>query len=262
MNEVESISSILGDTPFSTGDTANAEPTPPVVEQKDEPPVETKPEVTQTRDESGKFAKTEPEKSEKPPLSKADVAAIIDERRRRQEAEDKLRALTQDKPKTDIFENPEQAIQERLDEKLAPINERFFKMSMKAAKTGRDDFEEVAGVFAEAAEKDPQLWNAFRSSDDPGEYAYSIGKQLRELGDVGGDITKYREKVTSEMRAELTKRDEQINALRAQLEAVQKSQSELSSVPRSLNNKGSGASPKSEDADPEDITQIVRFKSG
>jgi hypothetical protein len=81
------------------------------------------------------------------------------------------------------------------------------------------------------------------------------------LGDVGGDIMKYRDKVTAESKLEIAKRDEQITLLTARLAALEKTQTELAAVPRSLNNLNSSA-PKSTDTDPDDLKSLVRFKSG
>jgi hypothetical protein len=264
--EMESLSSILGDTPFSTGEAAKAAPAPPAAELKTEAPVETvetKPEVT-SRDEAGRFApKAEPKPEEKPAITKADVAAIIDERRKRQQLEQEVAALRQQtqKPKTDIFENPDVAIGERLQERLAPLEDTIFQLQVALAKTQMPNFDDAAVAFFQAAQNDPIMKHQADTAPDQLQYIYREGMRLKELGDVGGDITKYREKVLSESKAELAKRDEQITALTAQLEAIQKAQAELAAVPRSLNQLP-GASPKGTDADPEDINQIVRFKTG
>lgn len=266
--EIESLSSIMGDSPFSKGEPAKADPAPPAAELKTETPVETvetKPEVTAIRDDAGRFApKAEPKPEDKPAITKADVAAIIDERRKRQQLEQEVAALRQQaqKPKTDIFENPDVAIGERLQERLAPLEDTIFQLQVALAKTQMPNFDDAALAFFQAAQNDPIMKHQADTAPDQLQYIYREGMRLKELGDVGGDITKYREKVTAESRLEVAKRDEQIAALTAKLEAIEKAQSELAAVPRSLNAMQSGASPKATDADPEDIRDIVRFKSG
>ena len=265
MEQMESLSSILGDTPFSKGEPAPADPAPPAAELKVETPaadVETKPEVKEVaRDESGRFApKTETKPEEKPAITKADVAAIIDERRKRQQLEQEVAALRQQKPKTDIFENPDEAINERLREHLDPLTSQIFELKLALAKTQMPDFDDAAMAFFQVAQNDPVMRHQADTAPDQLQFIYREGKRLKELGDVGGDIMKYREKVTAESKLEIAKRDEQIAALTAQLAAIQKSQSELAAVPRSLNQLQSGATPKGSDADPDDINQLVRFK--
>jgi hypothetical protein len=265
MDEVESLSSILGDTPFSTGEPAApaADPTPPVAEPIVETPVaETS---TPTRDESGRFAKVEESKPEgKPELTKADVAAIIDERRKRQELQRELEQLRQQqppKPKTDIFENPDAAINERLLEHLNPLQQQVFKLQVELAKSKMPDFDDAAKAFFTHAQSDPVLMHQADTAPDQFAFIYREGKRLQELGDVGGDILKYKEKVTAEARTEIAKRDEQIKTLSSQIEALTKTQAELAAVPRSLNQLSTSV-PKTTDADPDDINQIVRFKAG
>jgi flagellar motor switch/type III secretory pathway protein FliN len=265
MDEVESLSSILGETPFSTGEPVAPapDPAPPAVEQNVETPVaET---TSQTRDESGRFAKVEEPKVEaKPELTKADVAAIIDERRKRQELQRELEQLRQQqpqKPKTDLFENPDAAIAERLQERLSPLENTIFKLQVELAKSKMPDFDDAAKAFFTHAQNDQVLMHQADTAPDQFAFIYREGKRLQELGDVGGDIVKYKEKVTAEARAEIVKRDEQIKNLSAQIEALSKAQAELAAVPRSLNQLGTSV-PKTTDADPEDINQLVRFKAG
>lgn len=262
--ETESLSSIMGDSPFSTGEPAKADTAPPADELKAETLTETSEAKQTVRDEAGRFApKVESKPEEKPALTKADVAAIIDERRKRQELEKEVAALRQQtqKPKTDIFENPDVAIGERLQERLAPLEDTIFKLQVALAKTQMPNFDDAALAFFQAAQNDPIMKHQADTAPDQLQYIYREGMRLKELGDVGGDITKYRDKVLSESKAELAKRDEQIAALTAQLASIQKAQAELAAVPRSLNQLP-GAVPKGTDADPEDINEIVRFKTG
>jgi hypothetical protein len=266
MDEVESLSSILGDTPFSTGEPVAPapDPTPPVAEPNVEAPV-AETTSTPTRDESGRFAKVEEPKVEaKPELTKADVAAIIDERRKRQELQRELDQLKQQqpqKPKTDIFADPDAAIAERLQERLTPLENTIFQLQTELAKSKMPDFDDAAKAFFTHAQNDPILMHQADTAPDLFAFIYREGNRLKELGDVGGDIVKYKEKVTAESRAEIAKRDEQIATLSKQIETLTKAQAELAAVPRSLNQLGTSV-PKSTDADPEDINQLVRFKAG
>jgi hypothetical protein len=268
--EAESIQSILGESPFVTGETA----APPAVETKPEAPAEIKQEATEqkpdrVRDETGKFAKAE-EKTEKPAEKpaetkpRADVAAIIDERRKRQALEQELVQLRQAQAKPterpSVFENEDAAIRSRMDEHSAPVREAIYKLSVKTARAiYKDSFDEAAQAFADASDRDPRLIAGLQASDDPGEYIYTMGIHVRELADVGGDLMKYRDKVTAASQSKVDEQSKQIAALTAELDSLKKSQAELSAVPRSLN--GLPSTPvKAGDEDADDIHSIVRFK--
>lgn len=218
-----------------------------------EPEPAKEPASTQARDEKGKFTK--------PPEEQVDgrTQALREERRKRQELERELQQLREAKPKTDFFENPDQALKERLHSELAPMQERFFKLSVKAARNvaGRDDYDEIVQAFTEAADADPALMAAFRNADDPGEYAYTIGKQFKELGDVGGDITKYRQKIDSQWKGKLSELETRLNALEAENKALKESQEKRAKVPQSLNSEPSAASSAEKFAGPRPLKSIL-----
>jgi hypothetical protein len=270
--EQESLSSILGGsfgskTPAepAKGEAAKpAEAAPPAAVPEAKPPeAEAKPEST--RDEKGRFAKTEEKPAEKPQDSKPrpDVAAIIDERRKRQEAERRLEEAlrAQQKPveKPSVFENEDAAISSRVSDGTRDLREKFYKLSMKAARSAYKDFGDAEQAFLEASERDTRLISGLQQSDDPGEFVYTMGIHVRELADVGGDLMKYRDKVTAGSQAKIDELSQQLAAMKAENEALKKAQTDLENVPRSLNNATSGAAPKPGEGDPESIRSIARF---
>ena len=272
----ESLSSILGN---SFGSKPPAEPAKGVEKAAEKPaaaappaaePVakvaETESKPDSARDDKGRFTKAEAEKpAEKPQETKPrpDVAAIIDERRKRQALEQELAQLrqAQTKPveKPSIFDNEDAAIRARMEEHSAPVREAIYKLSVKTARTIYKDFDEAAQAFSEASEKDSRLIAGLRASDDPGEYIYTMGIHVRELADVGGDLMKYRDKVTAGSQAKIDELSQQLAAIKAENEALKKAHADLENVPRSLNNTSSGPTPKPGEADPDDIKTIVRF---
>ena len=270
MEGEESLSSILsGADPVTESEPAPAE-------------VKTETQVTEktlVRDESGKFAKAgeapaqveakpaEPQKAE-PTKVRPDVAAIIDERRKRQAAEERAeraeRQLQQGQRPTarpSVFEDEDAAISARVQEHLAPLREGLFYQSMRSAKlTHGAEFEAAEAAFAEEAERNPQLVAQLRASHDPGEFVYAEGLRIKELADVDGNFLKYREKLTAGHTAALAEKDARISALQAELDALKKANTDLQSLPRSLNKSPSG-SPKAGEEDDEDIGSIVRFNN-
>lgn len=252
----ESISSILGKSTPDTGAVEKTEAAPPAVETS---------EPDKPRDESGKFKAAEPadKPAEQKPAEKprADVAAIIDERRKRQALEQKL-AQYEKTPKAtpSVFDDEEGAINTRVQEATAPLREAFYKLSVKAAKASYgEDWTSAETSFLEHADRDPRLIEGLRGSDDPGEYIYSMGVHLRELADVNGNLGQYRQKITGEMQTKLSLSEAQVKALTEEVAALKKAQADLESIPRSLNTNSSGAAPKAGTEDPEDINSIVRF---
>ncbi len=187
------------------------------------------------------------------------VNAIIAERKKRQEAQ--RAAQPANAPKADFFENPQKAIEETVTEKTAPLEGRFFDMSLKAARANRDDFETAAQAFYEAGQKDARLFEAMNRSEDPGELIYALGVQLRELGDpeVNGDIIRYRKKVTAEAAKTIAERDARIKALEEENAGLKRQHTELSTVGRSLNTTTSGRQAAVEQTDEDDLKSIARF---
>lgn len=275
-DEQESLSSIVGsrfgqakaETPKpATGEPAKpAEAAPPAAASSPSAPEAEKP--AQARDETGKFTKAD--KAEAPPEKtpevkpRADVAAIIDERRKRQELEKRLQELTaqQQKPteRPSVFENEDVAIRSRVDEATKPLREMLYNQSIRLARANyKDAYGDAETAFLEAAEKDERLIQGLRESSDPGEYIYMHGMFHKELSGVGGDLLKYREHVTADLTGKLGEKDKQIAALTAEIEALKKAQTELESVPRSLNSTSSGPAPKSGEGDDDDLRSIARF---
>jgi hypothetical protein len=207
-------------------------------------------DASRDRDDKGRFTKTVPQE------------ALHAEKAKRRELEQKLQQLQQQQapPKpTSVLEDEDKAFAERLSKHTQPIIERFFKLSVKAARNapGRTDYEDVAASFTEAAESNPQLWSDFRNSDDPGEFVYSIGKQHKELGEVGGDILKYGEKKRAEGAAQADSLKAEIAALKAEIGALKESKDKQDKVPQSLNGEQSATAKGSSFAGPTPLKSIL-----
>jgi len=268
-----SLSSILSgkdDSP-SAPVTESPKPTEPAPAATPEPePAKAEATTTQPRGEDGKFkaksetaATPETKPAAEPPQAakpKVDVSALIAERRKRQAAEAETRAAQQ-APKPDFFENPERAIDNRVSATEARLKAQMFRLSEKAARNAHSaDYDTVAQAFADAAERDPRLIDALQADDDPGELIYTLGKHIVELADVGGDLGLYREKVSTELKGQLSERDTRIKALEAEIEGLKKQYENLSTVKGSLNTRTSAASASAQVPDEEDTKSIVRFK--
>lgn len=201
-----------------------AAPTEPVVTAPEITPepvkVETAPVVTAP-------VVTAPVQPVESPQELAYKKAMREEREKRQAAEARLRELQTPKPTVDpwsdlpgALKSQEQAFEERLFLERCNTTEEM-------ARTRHTDFDDVRAVFIEAAEANPQLWAQIRQERNPAEFVYREGVRIRELKDVGGDITAYKSKLEKDIETRL----------RAEFEA--KYTKQQTPVPVSLNSDGS-----------------------
>jgi hypothetical protein len=230
------------------------------VKEKAEPKA-AKPEVkaeTETkeraRDETGRFKKEADEQ-----IAGAQ-AALVAERRKRQELERQLQQQTAQKPKPDFFADPEAALNERDAKIRAEANEKFFAMSEELVKDQHKDYDAVIEAFMADAEADPTIasrtFAEMQKARNPAAFLYKAAKLHGEMKAVGGDLGKYRETVEAPLKDELAKRDTKIAELEAQL-------SQLGRVPASLSTEQSStrASVEAEQAAaPMPIDQVFQPK--
>jgi hypothetical protein len=266
MSDQQSLSDVLsGKESAPVVETTGENTAPPAVETK---PVETKAEKVETadraRDESGKFTTTEA-KADEPAQTKPrpDVAAIIDERRKRQALEKQLAELTAQKPaaKVSVFDNEDEAIRSRVDEATRPLREAHYNLSMRYARQLHgESFSDAETSFMEAAESNPGLYEGLRSAADPGEYVYLHGTFHREMSEVGGNILAYRDKVTADSASKLKEAETQVAALKAQVEALTKAKADIEQIPTSLNSRASVAATNGVPSD-ESLGSLVRFST-
>ena len=249
------LSAVLSDAPLPE---RTVEPEPEVEPEAPESEPQAEPEAQPEDLPEAAEAKAERERDEKGRFKPAvPQEALHAERIKRRELEQELQKLKEAKPKTDFYQDADKAFEERISEAMRPWQERFFKLSVKAAKAGREDYDEVVSAFAEAAEKDPQLWDAFRGSDDPGEYAYSTGKYLRELSEVNGDIVAYGEKKRAEGAAEAEALKQRLAAMEAEIASLKGAKDKRDKIPQSLNGEQSVAARGDAFAGPTPLGNII-----
>lgn len=256
------------ETPAPTGDavevteTAKAAAAPPAAKQEKQ---ETDDKPSRARDESGKFTKaeeTKPEVEAKPDKPRPDVAAIIDERRKRQAAEARLRELegksAQAKPS--VLEDEEGAFKARLEEHTRPLREMLYQQSVESAKhIHGEKFQEAAEAFAEAVEQNEGLLIGLRNAPNPGQYIFENGLFARDFAKYGNSYLALREGISKETGSQSAEMSARIKALEAENAALKQQKADLEALPRSLNSRPSGAQPQAGSEDPEDIKTIARF---
>lgn len=205
----------------------------PEVEAKEEKPEqeaaaetpEKKPEEPTQEGEAVSDEEPAPKGEEKaaPPAAEkiepnAPIAALLDERDKRQRLERELEELKKSQapaePEADFFEDPEGALKKR----DAAFREELLKnkldMSQAMAKESHPDFDEVLGKFNKAMETDPSLkgrakiiWDDALNQPHPALSIYKAVQRELAVQEIS-DPTEYRKKIEAEIRAELAKEKE------------------------------------------------------
>jgi hypothetical protein len=177
------------------------------------------------RDEKGRFApkgEKEPDVSPTSEEPKLDHAALIGERRRRQEAEDRLREYEarlaqlqqpqfqpQQQGIPDRWEDPEgydryliaQASALAEERAMHAVQTQRIYSSAVAARAKYADYGDAHAVFGEMVQQNPMLFQQMVTAPDPAEFAYQTAKTEMEIRQYGG-IDKL---VQARVQAELAK---------------------------------------------------------
>lgn len=251
---------VLGDKPIATREPVETEQpatdvkADPVQETEstaapsaatEEKPAEKPAEASQQRDEKGRFA---PKADEKPePM--VPLSALLAERAKRREPE-------ATKPKTSVFDDEDKAIRERVADEVGPLRETIFSLQLQLAKS-KPGFDDAVMAYLNAAQNDPVLKYQADNAPEPLEFIYREGKRLKELADVGGDIEKYREKVTAQERAKLGEMETRLKALEAENKALKEAQDKKAKVPQSLNSENSAPASTPTFSGPKPLASIL-----
>ena len=167
-------------------------------------------------------------------------AAIAAERRRRQEAEQRIAEFEQKAQesveKPDFWEDPESVIQERMQSVERKFENRFLNMSEHSARARHKDFDDVASYFFdELAAQNPALAQEALQAPDPYEHIYQTASKHKLVNDIG-DIESYKSKLRAEIAQELEAEK------KAAIEQALKTKSEL---PGTLSKESAASSPAS-----------------
>jgi hypothetical protein len=194
---------------------AQAQPEPAPVEQAAET---ADAQAARLRDENGRFAKKDDDGGTSPPAeNEFDGKATLAERRKRQEAEQRLEALEQElqalrnppPPPPNLFED-EQGWQQHFGGQVvstavqhASMNATL-NMSEMLARREHDDFDDMKAAFLELAQQNPTLREQALADPDPWAKAYSIAKTHRTMTDLGAvDVDGLKEQLRQEVLAEM-----------------------------------------------------------
>ena len=195
------------------------------------PQIEAEPEQPGLpRDDKGRFAPADTGEAvaapqEGPPPSEPEashipLAALQDERTKRQRIEDELRTAQaalqqyqtyyqqQAQPQPDPETDPIAYVTQAVREQLAPQ----FQQEMLAAKVQLaesqarqrwQDYDAKIDVFKVEAQRNPFLWEQALASPDPASHAYNVANQIAEAQRYGGNAAPTREQIEAEIREKI-----------------------------------------------------------
>jgi hypothetical protein len=179
------------------------------------------PEVPEVAPPAAVVPEPEPVKAPEPIEDRVPQAALLDERRKRQQAERESQELREQlerakKPPVDedVWADPGKAIsaaeQRAIAAAEAKMREQAFAIdanfSERLARRDYKDYDEKRAVFQARLESDPVLQSALNrhveNGGDLGQFVYTTATKLQELEQVG-NLDAYRDKIRSEERAKL-----------------------------------------------------------
>jgi len=136
-----------------------------------------------------------------PEITTAPIAALLDERGKRQDAEAKLAAaearLAEQTPHPNVIDDPEGALEHMAQQFAQRLWQVESKNSQAVARLKHDDYDVKAQAFVQMAQSNPTLVEAMHASDDPAEFAYKTATDAENLAAVQ-DMGAFREKIRQE----------------------------------------------------------------
>lgn len=232
------------------------------------------------RDDKGRFTRSEPPSETPAPVAESQAAptppaepvavppamerqpdlvpsaALLDERRKRQQYEAKVReyeameaqrqqeALRKPVTDEDFYSSPTEFVRQQTEATRQALEreftDRWFNAMESIARSRHPDYDQMREYFIERAQTDPAIAAGIRNAADPADYAYQTAKKLKALEEVG-DLDTYRSRIEKEIRA--------------QVEAELR---KPPAPPQSLNAEASPATSGNEWAGPTPIGQILK----
>lgn len=166
-------------------------------EEVEQVETEAQAEEQTTGEESAPPAPPEPEPKTVP------VAALLDERSKRQALEARLAELeARDAPKLDLFEDPDAVLENLKREVMSHADQRWINASRAMVMAAKPDYAEREAAFIEMARENPSLSAEMMRSDNPALFAYETARKHAEYQQMQ-DIDAYKAKIRAELEAEM-----------------------------------------------------------
>lgn len=167
--------------------------------------------------------------------------AVLDERRKRQEREQRIAELeaqikAKDQQETvsrpDVLEDPDGAFSHTEQQISKQIQGVRLEMSQSLMRELKNDYDELEGEFIAMAETNPVLAQQLHQSNNPAKFAYETALKARQAAELQ-DVDAYKAKLEAEARAKVeaefkqemeekkAKQEEKDNALMPSLASAQ-----------------------------------------
>ena len=252
---MEQLADFLGGvtTPVEPASTVETPVEAPVEVVAPEPTTTVEQPAERPRDEQGRFARAEPE--ERPHT--VPVQALIEERRKRQEAEQRLQQ-TQQPPKPiddeQFWQSPAKATTEVVEQRIGAVQQEIVNMKYQIAedltRTLHTDYDSVRdGFIAKVNQGDPwaiAIAQQMGAQANPAKFVYDQARRLAALDQVG-DLAGFEARIRAEERAKYL--------------TEQQRPKPAPDVPRSLNSEPSAPSPSTPEAfEPTPLENLVHLK--
>ena len=220
-----------------------------------EPEAESKPEQEDSTPESEEKPEETKAEEVKPESKDEGVnwtkAAVLDERRKRQELERQLEQALKDKTpeeKKDWFDDPEGAASQIKQEFQSQLANTRIEMSQEFMRSMHEDYDELEAEFVDLAKGNPAMLAEFQQSKNPAKFAYDTARKHREYADLK-DVDKAKAKLREEIRAELEKEYQQ---------KAEKEQKKRDAIPPSLSSQGKGGLSADDYSGPTPLEDILK----
>lgn len=216
-------------------------------------------------DKETETEETEDKKDDSTPESKASETteegpwtkkAVLDERRKRQELEQRLRDLESKKepePAPDWWADPEKAAQHQSQQIEARLYQQKVELSQEFMRSQHEDYDDMEARFMEMAQENPALRTELQKSANPARFAYETARKAAEY-DAMKDVDSYKAKLEADVRKDVEAK------LRQEIEAEQKKKADKeAAIDPSLASTSSKGGLKSDDyAGPTPLDEILK----
>lgn len=213
-------------------------------------------DVSEVVDTQGEAAPETPavqvQAPQEPQEDRIPQAALIAERRKRQEIERELQAYrqqaAQQQPQFEQDPNEwashfQQQMQSQMKASLVDMSETLVRAQFK-------DFDQVRDAFIESASQNPVYINQMMASPNPALYAYQEGKRLMALREMGDDPQAWRKSI-----------EEKAVAAYLESQKTQATQASVANLPTSLGDvRATGGQKAEQYAGPKPLNDILASK--
>jgi hypothetical protein len=179
-------------------DAPGDKPTEPAAQADDKPADAAKPDDAAPPPDA--------DKGKQEPKEEWTKAAVIDERRKRQDAERRLaeleKKLQEPAKKPDLFEDPEGVLSQHRQEVGQQLLETRIDLSEELMREQHPDYDELKEEFVQLATENPFYADQLAKAKNPAKFAYETAKKARQAASLG-DVDKMRAELESKIRGEL-----------------------------------------------------------